>query len=47
MVQPDAYALVARWSGGPAGIRGGAWPADGGTDGLGRSLSVDSSGQGS
>ena len=41
---------LTRWStAGRAGRQGfgGAFPADGGTDGLGRSLSVDSSGQGS
>ena len=32
---------------GRQGFGGLAFPADGGTDGLGRSLSVDSSGQGS
>ena len=34
------------WAG-RQGFGGLAWPADGGTDGLGRSLSGDSSGQGS
>ena len=41
---------LTRWStagrAGRQGFGGLAWPADGGTDGLGRSLSVDSSGQG-
>ena len=42
---------LTRWStagrAGRQGFGGLAWPADGGRDGLGRSLSVDSSGQGS
>ena len=41
---------LTRWStagrAGRQGFGGGAFPADGGTDGLGRSLSVDSSGRG-